>query len=432
MDTYLQEMATTATSDKVKQILDKFKSTETHEVNKEGLVEFQHKDLAEMITFLKTTSDKFPSLVETLNKKKIPTTKGPAASVICEFLEQLKLSQCQACNNEYLPVLNENASENKITCQICNKFAHKACYDSSMVNPEIGIYYVCTLCNINFKTFKITPVEEVIEEFENIDNETKEQPAKEKKAEEGTPETCPLFLEARCPYGLRGDGCSFFHPKSCYYYSKFGNDPINGCRRGKRCKYVHPKLCPNSVNMKICLNEECKLVHLKGTQRKKPRENSQQAPRYLDRNEHPNYRHSDQNVQPQYHNPATISPWENRHQTARETSDSTPQPSSNETRSGFENMQKNMQSFLEKYLEQMKVDINNQIEKQVEGRLNNFVNSKPSYTSTNQWYHPNLQQTITQPLPAQIQAEKSQEVTNSPQVQFMGYPMIIPAPNGGQ
>ena len=80
----------------------------------------------------------------------------------------------------------------------------------------------------------------------------------------------------------------------------------------------------------------------------------------------------------------------------------------------------------------MKVDINNQIEKQVEGRLNNLVNSKPSYPSTNQWYHPNLQQTIPQPVPAQIQTEKSQEVTNSPPVQFIGYPMIIPAPNGGQ
>ena len=120
MDVYIQEIATTAPSDKVKQIVETFNSNDTHETNRDRLVnEFQHKDLAEMITFLKTTGDRFPPLVETLNKKKsIPTTKGPAASDICEFLEQLKVSQCQACNTEYLPVSHENTNENKVTCQM--------------------------------------------------------------------------------------------------------------------------------------------------------------------------------------------------------------------------------------------------------------------------------------------------------------------------
>ena len=118
MDRYIQELATTATTDKVKQILETFSMNETHEVNQNRLVnEFQHKDLAEMITFLKTTGDQFPPLVAALNKKKAQPTKGPVASDISEFLEQLRSTECQACQNEYLPVSNENSTENKVTCQ---------------------------------------------------------------------------------------------------------------------------------------------------------------------------------------------------------------------------------------------------------------------------------------------------------------------------
>ena len=304
----------------------------------------------------------------------------------------------------------------------CNKFAHKACYDSTIVKPEIGIYYVCNLCNINFKTFKVVPdVEEVKEDTETFIITYPDKVLKSKPDERST-DTCPLFLEARCPFGLRGVGCDFFHPKSCYYYAKFGTDPFNGCRRGRRCKYIHPKLCPNSENMKICLNNECKLVHLKGTQRERRtnrENNNQQNPRYLERNEQSNYRYPEHNAQPRNDN-ATISPWENsqQHQITRDTNNTTPQPKTN----GFENMQKNMQIFLEQCLERMKVDINKQIEHQVEGRINSFVNSKPVYQPTPaQWYHP---QPATQA--AQMQLEKPQEVTNTPPVQFMGYPMVIP------
>ena len=68
MDRYIQELAEAATTDKVKQILEKFSMNETHEVNQNGLVnEFQHKDFVEMITFLKTTGDKFPPLAQAQN-----------------------------------------------------------------------------------------------------------------------------------------------------------------------------------------------------------------------------------------------------------------------------------------------------------------------------------------------------------------------------
>ena len=43
-----------------------------------------------------------------------------------------------------------------------------------------------------------------------------------------------------------------------------------GCRFGDECHYLHPKLCNNSVSMKTCYNESCKLVHLKFTKRSPP------------------------------------------------------------------------------------------------------------------------------------------------------------------
>ena len=48
-----------------------------------------------------------------------------------------------------------------------------------------------------------------------------------------------------------------------------------GCRFGDKCRYLHPKLCQNSVTMKMCLNEDCKLTHLKYTKRHKPNDRLQ-------------------------------------------------------------------------------------------------------------------------------------------------------------
>ena len=440
MDRYIQELAEAAATDKVKQILEKFSMNETHEVNQNGLVnEFQHKDFVEMITFLKTTGDKFPPLVAALNKKKTQPTKGPVASDICEFLEQLRPIECQACNNEYLPVSHENSSENKVTCQICTKYSHKACYDQSIVNPEIGIYYVCIHCNINFKQFKVP----------NVDSENDGEPiapqeeAKEENTDH-TAETCPLLLEARCPFGLKGDGCSFFHPKSCYYYSKFGTDPIDGCRRGKRCRNVHPKLCPNSESLRICLNDECKLVHLRGTQRRKPRHqdsNVQQNSRYYDGNTQQNFRYQE-NTQPNSGIRTTVPPWENRQQSPQTlppnaTNHQQVHPTMTESTTNLQSKPKeasgdlqNMKTFLENCLDRMKADISKQIELQIDNKMNSFAN-KPVYQQPPaQWYHPSMDQP-SRKLQTQSQPEKQQKSSSNPPpppppVSFMGYPMIIP------
>ena len=358
----IKEIHDAATSEKVQQTIALFSPAESHVTNKDKLVsDCQHKDLAETISHLKTQREKYPSLVQVLVKK-ASRTKDPIASDICEFLEQLKPADCSACNNEYLPVASENATNNNVTCQICSKFSHKTCYDGSNVNPAIGIYYICNMCCINFKQFCEVPApteEKSKDEAPAAVEETRPVVSEEKK------ETCPLLLESRCPYGLRGDGCGFEHPKPCFYYIKHGNDPQLGCTR-RKCKFFHPKLCSNSVDLKICLNQSCTHIHLKGTRRRKLQEWEVQQQQ---RQEKP---------KPQ------VNPWgmeNNRVSEAQNTSQN--QAESRNDMSG-------MKDFLEKYLEKMKAELSTHIDTKISTVVARSAQNQPAQM---QWNIPTQHQT---------------------------------------
>ena len=419
MDNHVQELTAAATAEIVQQIISTFTLNESHEVNKDKLAKFQHKELVETVTYLKTKGEIYPTLVQILTKKKIPPTKGPLASDICEFLEQLKKAECLACKLEYLPVSAENATDNKISCQICTRLCHKNCYDDSIVNPDIGVYYVCNLCSINFKQFKIVQVvEEETREGEGEATEENERIPDAQPDRRDNQETCPLLLEQRCPYGLKGDGCGFKHPKSCYYYTKFGDDPRMGCRRGNRCKFVHPKLCSNSVNMKICLNENCKQVHLKGTQRKKPRyyeTNTQQnqtrqvSPWESSQPNHPavnvatrSYNQTEENSRDQQYGSQPVKQREDRH---------------------------DLQTFLAQCLEKMKTDLSTHLERQIECKINSFAaktaqeNQNQTQWATTSHQSNGANHAFQPPQEAQHQGQQT-----APPVTFMypNYQMIIP------
>ena len=85
---------------------------------------------------------------------------------------------------------------------------------------------------------------------------------------------CKEYTMRRCPHGLtgkrliQGKKCPFQHPIRCRYYSQYGNDRHQGCKKMKDCTFYHPKLCRDSVSQRCCLNKECGYVHLKGTARK--------------------------------------------------------------------------------------------------------------------------------------------------------------------
>ena len=444
MDASIQQLITDAESEKVQQVLTRFNSKDSKEVNVEIIVaEFQHKDLSETITYLKTKVDKYQPLASAFNKK-ISAVKGPVASDIWEFLDQLRPIECQACHHEYVPVSTENAVDNEVSCQICNKISHKACYDSSIVNPDIGIYYVCNLCSINFKQFKAAPVadkehteteaepvHDVDPARENRPNVRQNQNPNERDHFRDDIQICPQLLEARCPHGLRGEECSFFHPKSCYYYSKHGNDPHLGCRKGNRCKFFHPKLCSNSENLKICLNEQCKLVHLKGTQRRQPRypeSGPQLNTRYPEDNAQQNTRYQERNGQQITRPP--IAPWDNSRQIRQDDIPYQQQQSEREMRNKRtmqpEQREVNrdlseMQSFLERCLEKMKSDISKQIDEKIDSK---FLNTNQQIAG--QWHRQEQTQVNRQPHVVQLPPEPShQKEPHTTPVSFMGYPPMV-------
>ena len=86
---------------------------------------------------------------------------------------------------------------------------------------------------------------------------------------------CQRYRKGICPHGLKGnklvDGnkSEYDHPKYCIKFCRHGNQRNMGCTKGESCNFLHPVLCKHSVKKKVCTNEECKFIHLKGTRRKR-------------------------------------------------------------------------------------------------------------------------------------------------------------------
>ena len=249
------------------------------------------------------------------------------------------------------------------------KFSHKQCY-SAKENHIKGNYYICSLCvdSITSKhsTAPDTKEEKDIEDLNltsltvrkesvsssgsgesddgiqpgqssprNQDDEERQKNDDAHKESEN--QICPLYLEAKCPHGLRGRNCGLEHPRRCRRYCSFGTEYRTGCRRGKNCWFWHPKICLNSAKLKICLNQSCKDVHLKGTQRRQvPKDHFKQR----DRAE----RESVQTQRPD--------PWSQSSNSSSNNSKTNPEMSRvQSTRTNDQN------DFLFKHLEQMKADL---------------------------------------------------------------------------
>ena len=73
---------------------------------------------------------------------------------------------------------------------------------------------------------------------------------------------CKFFLNNACKYGKLGEQCDFYHPEIC-------TNHLN-CR-SMECTLFHPTVCKSSQKNLECLNLKCRFTHLKGTKRYKPR-----------------------------------------------------------------------------------------------------------------------------------------------------------------
>ena len=81
--------------------------------------------------------------------------------------------------------------------------------------------------------------------------------------------TCKLFLENRCPTGIKGQKCTHQHPKQCRKFLQGGRTE-HGCQDWK-CRLLHPRICKNSYLFGSCYRVGCKERHTRDQQQPKKR-----------------------------------------------------------------------------------------------------------------------------------------------------------------
>ena len=85
--------------------------------------------------------------------------------------------------------------------------------------------------------------------------------------QEDTRPVCKLFLNNRCPTGIKGQKCAHQHPKQCRKFIQGGRTE-HGCENWK-CPFLHPKICNNSYLFGSCFKAGCKERHTKNQQTSK-------------------------------------------------------------------------------------------------------------------------------------------------------------------
>ena len=133
-------------------------------------------------------------------------------------------------------------------------------------DPPSGIQWYCETC--------IPLINQLIKDHK--DKATKETQTVNKSTQSDHLKIpiCEDYRHGICLHGMsgkkvvKGESCSFRHPKKCTRYCQFGHDSQFGCN-DPECRLLHPILCRYSVRNRFCDNDKCSYVHLKGTIRMK-------------------------------------------------------------------------------------------------------------------------------------------------------------------
>ena len=202
---------------------------------------------------------------------------------------------CKKCNQGF------EVTEAAMTCDYCEKWFHNKCsidVDEAFYNALIdeqdkiinnGIKWFCDDCNNLIATL-----------FQ--DNKKNKKPQAEITIDvngsktENTQKVCNKLKYGTCPHGITGKSesggkiCEFLHPKICKRYTRNGPHGRYGCN-GHDCNLLHPMLCAESVKNRKCNKIDCKLYHLRWTERrnKNNRRLPAQTQRKQDRNQTPYY-----------------------------------------------------------------------------------------------------------------------------------------------
>ena len=271
-DEALGEFLRKAGDDSIKNVLGTFDQEKTVPQNITQLKVNNGDDLKNTIAFLKANSPAYPVAQQVLSTKN--RNKEAYSQDIAIFLDLVKPSQCMSCHENYIPAA-ELCSLNEPKCYLCKCPSHGECYKDAVIQPEVGIIFVCTEC-LSVKVakdlaVKLNTIEVKCDEAKDpIKTTVPQKPDTEEAVSNHDKEDCPLYLKRQCPHGLtgkreiEGNPCPYKHRRRCWYWLEYGP---TGCRFGKKCSFLHPEYCKNSLNLKACLNRSCQYLHMKGTQR---------------------------------------------------------------------------------------------------------------------------------------------------------------------
>ena len=253
-------------------------------------------------------------------------TKEGIAHLVMKKIHNMSLSKCSTCQktSHFKP-----GKSCPLSCIRCNRGACTNCYESdrdklksvSMFNKSI--YFACETCaSILAKENQIdeaymkksygrkkvqavddiqtNPHEEEIVDLSNSvnsdptdvltdaierlsvnDKEEQSETESEKPAEDITTENsngkkdspsspkeekmCRYYQQNKCNYGISGKGCNFLHPKMCQKLLSHGKSKYKGCIMDGKCKNFHPPMCRSSLSKRLCTNQKCEFMHVKGT-----------------------------------------------------------------------------------------------------------------------------------------------------------------------
>ena len=272
-----------------KKVISGFNHKESCEKNAKQLAKFQ-------VPMLEDTAELLKIEFEDENSKRLYSKSMLIKKLINKINAILPLI-CPECRENYSMDLEEQAL---FTCQLCDRGAHncdsmKQFHASMPASVPKGFVWICPAC-IGFSDNEETHIEipeiHIEKDSQNAvvkshasNNQTLTAESSELKIaqhqlpQKNVPITsktsyiCPKYRKGVCPHGLRGnkllegEKCKFEYPRACRKYSSFGSRGRNGCRLDSNCRYYHPILCRYSVSERLCLNEKCTFVHLKGTRR---------------------------------------------------------------------------------------------------------------------------------------------------------------------
>ena len=267
-------------NDTQKKVISAFKHNENQQKNEKQMGKFQ-------VPMLEDTADYLKIKFEDANHKKL-YSKSVLIRKISNRLYSILPLLCPYCNDTYSIGLNEQPL---FSCHMCDRGAHncdniKDFHASLPKTIPRGFVWICTLC-MGDTDSEVTPAVQsgtaVEQEPSAIIAQKYTAPLADQTSEANQPvvknpvtnlsKVCPRFKRGVCPHGLHGNRliegqtCSFEHPRTCRKYSSFGSRGRKGCKVGSNCKFYHPILCRYSVRERLCTNEKCTFVHLKGTRR---------------------------------------------------------------------------------------------------------------------------------------------------------------------